>query len=230
MTSSTKKRVLLFQGPGFLEDGVIEEAILSLGYELHVYNVLPAQTQSTELDLSVNDTMILRGLSSGSIEDFLYTKIISRGLSSLGKQISRLEPASRPRIFASGRWALGASLAGFWGSENASLNYQWKAVEGEGLGVSWLAAKASSGESFSVLKSSDMILEFQAPEIQTLITSAVGQALGWKLGSRNYLFSVEPFSLVDGSQLPDFGYENQEDLVTGLKFFENLLGAAHGED
>jgi hypothetical protein len=227
---SLKKRVLLFQGPGFLEDGAVEGPLQEMGYEIQKYQHFPRQAQSTEIDLGPDDTLILRSMSAGSLEDWVYTKVLGRSLLSLGKQIASKNLDQRPRIVATGRWALGSLFAGFLGDlAKHSIQYGWRNLSAEGALASWIRCKTSSGEHYYVLKTSDLVIDLQGASLAPILQSSTGATLGWLFENRVFLFACDPFSLMEGSQLPDYGYENQEDLLNGAHYLMNLLGAAKSE-
>lgn len=221
-----KLRALLFQGPGFSEDGVLEAPLREQGYEVQIYNVLPSQQQTTELDLGADDTLFLRAPSAGNIDDVLYTKVLSHSLSSIGAQIQKLAPDKRPKVVATGRWALGVLLANFVGDlKKAGIEYGWKNMSVESAWTSWLRVKSKkNSEKYYALKSSNVLLDLQGAPLVPLLETDLHNVVGWSLAGSMFLFSVDPFALIDGSQLRDFGYENQEDLLNGAHYLNHLLG------
>lgn len=220
--SSIPRSALIFQGPGFLEDGVLETLLQSLGFHVHIYQMLQAKTQVLDIKLGPEDIIFFRGSSSCAWEDLLYTRYLSHSLKGISEKINKLSPQQRPRLVVSGRWALGSLWANFIDSTDNKIEIVWKNLGEHFTKTQWIKATDLGANNFYVLKTSDTIAEFQGAGLKPILRLATGNNVGWKFNNV-YMFSLDPFSLSDAVQLPGFGYDNYEDLLTGKNYLMSLI-------
>lgn len=226
-----RSRAFVLSGPGYLEDAALEARLSAMGFEV----IHTRLTPGSELDfggaLEQDDLIFLRSSWEVSPENFLYARLLAKGLS-----YHLFDPAlgaglNKPKVIAVGRAALSALLAG-WGGAAARDAVLRAWITHPGFDESgWQKVVSTEAEKEFYLWSLSGGRHFpdlsDVEGVETILESG-SQAVAWRQG-RSFFSFADCLSFFDNSQLEAFGYETLPSVKTNTELLQHVLMKIEGE-
>lgn len=204
-----KSKAFVVSGPGYLEDALLEARLSAMGFELRRIPLAPSGELNLGQDVAADDLIFLRSSWEVSPANFLYARLLAKGLSSPLFDAELGDANKRPKVIAVGRSALSALIAGWGGAEareavlrpwvtHASFeNSGWQKIRATQEGLDSLMWGLGGGRHFPDLS--------DVPDFEPVLQSE-DHPFAWQLG-RSFFSFGDCLSFFEPSQLEAFGYE-----------------------
>jgi hypothetical protein len=221
MSASVWKSAVLFEGPGFGDQGDVAR---SLGFAGLKAQRVSAGGGSRRLgpgdlpDVSSADFFVLRAPWSATPEEILYSTLLAERL----KDVLPLSGGSAS-LLGVGRGAL-VLLAAILGDLS---KLDWTSAFEDSS--KWIDVSANGGGRSLSLKAfvhGRAVFNVEHPRLEPWITHETAGTVGWKIDGRIWISLVDILSYSERAQLPEFGYADLTQVPTQAQVIERFARRA----